>query len=209
MTRNKLHAAVPRKALLVAVMAGLGAAMAGPALAQTDTSEPAPHSNGVGAAITDTAITAKVKAKLLDDKRLKNAHIQVTTTNGVVALNGTAPTSEAKDAAAEVTKSVDGVKSVDNQIQSPSLADDAAGKVNHAAKKTGKAVSDTWITTKVKSQLMTDSSIHGDDVSVKTRNGVVTLTGTAQSQQDIDNIKTLVQSVDGVKSVDTAGLKTK
>lgn len=209
MIRHGLHQALARRALLLAVTATLGAAMTVPAIAQTDASGAAPHSNSVGAAITDTAITAKVKAKLLDDKRLKNAHIEVTTTNGVVALSGSAPTSEAKDAAVEVTKSVDGVKSVDNQIQSPSLADDAAGKVNHAAKKTGKAVSDTWITTKVKSQLMTDSSIHGDDVSVKTRNGVVTLTGTAQSQQDIDNIKTLVQSVDGVKSVDTSGLKTK
>lgn len=204
-----LNSGAVRRTLLATAVAALAMTVSRPAMAQMDAPDSAPHSNSVGAAVTDTAITAKVKAKLLDDKRLKDSHVSVTTTNGVVALSGAAPTSTAKDAAGEVAQSVDGVKSVDNQIQAPSLADSAAAKVDHAAKATGKAASDTWITTKVKSQLVADSTARNADVSVKTRNGAVALSGTAGSQQDIDHIKELAQSVDGVKSVDTAGLKAK
>lgn len=193
-------------ASLVALLALAGA----PTMAQTDTPpEGVPHSNSVGAAVTDTTITAQVKAKLFGDKQLKKSHISVTTTNGVVSLSGTAPTAEARQAAESDAQSVDGVKSVDNQVQSPSVADRAAGKLDRAASRTGKAVSDGWITTKVKSELLADSTARQADISVKTTNGVVALSGSADSQDAVDHIKSIAQQVDGVKSVDVSGLKSK
>jgi hyperosmotically inducible periplasmic protein len=191
-----------------ASLIGLLALAATPAMAQDSPQDSTPHSNSVGAAITDTSITAQVKAKLLGDSRLGKSQISVTTTNGVVTLSGTASSADASKAAESAAQAVDGVKSVDNQIQSPSAADTAASKVDHAAKSTGKAVSDTWITTKVKSQLLTDSAAKQADVSVKTSNGVVALSGTAPSQDVVDHIKDLAQQVHGVKSVDVSGIKT-
>lgn len=189
--------------LVLLALAGTPAAMA-----QEAPQDSTPHSNGIGAAITDTSITAQVKAKLLGDSKLGKSQISVTTTNGVVTLSGTASSADASKAAESAAQAVDGVKSVDNQIQAPSMADTAAAKVDHAARSTGKAVSDTWITTKVKSQLLTDSAAKQADVSVKTRNGVVALSGTAPSQDTVDHIKDLVQQVHGVKSVDVSGIKT-
>ena len=75
---------------------------------------PVAHSDGVGAAIDDTAITGKVKARLMNKHTLKYSHIKVTTTNGVVTLNGTASNSKAKSFAETEAKSIEGVKSVDN-----------------------------------------------------------------------------------------------
>jgi hyperosmotically inducible protein len=201
--RKTAGIAVP--ASLIALLALTGA----PAMAQTDASDSTPHSNSMGAAVTDTVITGNVKAKLLGDDQLRKSHVKVTTTNGVVSLSGTASSAEAKQAAESDARAVDGVKSVDNQIQAPSAVDRAAGKVDRAASRTGKAVSDGWITTKVKSELLADSTARKADVSVKTRNGVVMLTGTADSQDTVDHIKDITQQVDGVKSVDTSGLKTK
>lgn len=192
--------------IAAAVSACLCGAAALPAAAYAD--DATPHSDGIGAAITDTAITAKVKAKFLDDKRLKKSDISVTTTNGVVTLAGTAPSSDAASAAKDLASSVDGVKSVDNQVNTPSLADTVASKTDKAAKKTGKFASDSWITTKVKSDLLADSVTKGLDISVKTSNGVVALSGTVADSGTVDHVKDLAAKVKGVKSVDTSGLKT-
>ena len=160
-----------------------------------------PHSDGVGAAITDTAITAKVKAQLLSDNRLKTSKISVTTTNGVVTLAGSTASSDAKSDAETVTKNVDGVKSVDNELIAPTTSTTAS---NAKA-----AVSDSWITTKVKSEILADSVSKGFDVSVKTKHGVVILKGVLPTQDAIDHVKDIASQVKGVKSVNTTKLTVK
>ncbi|MDB5987085.1 MAG: hypothetical protein JWR16_2138 [Nevskia sp.] len=162
----------------------------------------------VGAAIADTAITAKVKAKFADDTRLKTSKVSVTTNNGVVTLTGSAPSSDAKSAAAELAQTVDGVKSVDDEIASPSLADEVGTKTKHAAHATGKAVSDSWITTKVKSELLADSVTKAFDISVTTTGGVVALSGTLASSDQVEHVVAVAKKVKGVKSVDSDSLKT-
>ncbi len=200
------HRNLFRTTLIAAgLSACLGGAVAISAAAYADDAQP--HSDGIGAAITDTAVTAKVKAKLLDDSRLKSSKISVTTTNGAVTLTGSAPSSDAASAAKELASSVDGVKSVDSQVNTPSLADSVASKTDKAAKKTGKFASDSWITTKVKSDLLADSVTKGLDISVKTSNGVVALTGTVANDDAVEHVEDIAKKVKGVKSVDSSGLK--
>ncbi len=162
----------------------------------------------LGAAITDTAITAKVKAKFADDSRLKTSKLSVTTNNGVVTLTGAAPSSDAKSAAEDLAKTVDGVKSVDDQIASPSLADEVGSKAKHAAHSTGKVASDSWITTKVKSELLADSVTKALDISVSTTGGVVTLSGTLATSAQVDQAVAVAKKVKGVKSVNSDSLKS-
>ena len=203
---NKANAKNLFRTTLIAacLSACLGGATALSATAYAD--DATPHSDSVGAAITDTAVTAKVKAKLLDDSRLKGSKISVTTTNGAVTLTGSG-SSDAASAAKELASSVDGVKSVDNQVSTPSVADTVASKTDKAAKKTGKLASDSWITTKVKSDLLADSVTKGLDISVKTSNGVVALSGTVANQDAVDHAEEVAKKVKGVKSVDSSGLK--
>lgn len=68
-------------------------------------------------------------------------------------------------------------------------------------------VNDTWITTKVKADLLTTDNVSGTDVSVETVNGVVTLTGTVATQAEFDRTVKLAQGIEGVTSVNTDGLK--
>ena len=68
-------------------------------------------------AISDATITAGVKAELAKDKTLDALKIDVDTTDGHVALKGTAPSESARDRAAMLANSVNGVVSVDNQLQ--------------------------------------------------------------------------------------------
>jgi hyperosmotically inducible protein len=67
-------------------------------------------------------------------------------------------------------------------------------------------MSDTWITTKVKSVLLADSDAKGLDVGVDTKDGVVTLEGELTTQAAVDHVKALAMDVEGVKGVDASAL---
>jgi hyperosmotically inducible protein len=87
--------------------------------------------------------------------------------------------------------------------QTPSSAAD------EPSTQSNKPMSDTWITTKVKSELATTEGVNSTDVGVTTINGVVTLTGVLQSDIAVKKAVAAAQSVKGVKSVDSSGLKSK
>lgn len=80
--------------------------------------------------------------------------------------------------------------------------DHAAGM--HASTK---PVTDAWITTKVKADLLTSGDVSGTDVKVETKNGIVTLTGTVATQAEYDKAVSVAKGIDGVKSVKSTGLK--
>ena len=170
-----------------------------------DATAPTAHSDSVGAAISDTDITAKVKLKLAGEKGLKGSDVDVTTTNAVVTLTGTAATSSAKDEAERLTKEVKGVKDVDNELKTPSSSETGA-KTKALASDAKHEVSDSWITTKVKSELFSDSLTKGFDVKVVTTKGVVTLSGKLPNEDAVKRAKELAEKVDGVKSVNTDDL---
>lgn len=69
------------------------------------------------------------------------------------------------------------------------------------------SVSDTWISTKVKAELVAASKVSSTDISVTTENGVVTLTGVLSEKAEVDRAVALTRGIDGVKDVDSAGLK--
>ena len=74
------------------------------------------------------------------------------------------------------------------------------------AKKTERVMSDSWITTKVKSGILANSGTKGFKVKVKTKQGVVALNGKLPSQESIDQVTQIAQKVKGVSSVDTSAL---
>lgn len=75
--------------------------------------------------------------------------------------------------------------------------------------KSDQPVTDTWITTKVKSEMATTDGVKSMDISVKTVDGVVTLTGVLANDMAVKKAVAAAQSVKGVKSVDSSGLKSK
>jgi hypothetical protein len=65
----------------------------------------------------DKELAARVKRVLEEDAKIHAAAIDVTASNGVVRLWGTAASDEERNRAAEAAMKVDGVSSVDNQIK--------------------------------------------------------------------------------------------
>ena len=75
--------------------------------------------DGVGTAIDDTGISLKVKTALAADPALSAPRIEVTTTNGVVRLDGPAPDAAAKERATVLAGAPQGVRGVDNRLTLP------------------------------------------------------------------------------------------
>ena len=70
-------------------------------------------------------------------------------------------------------------------------------------------VTDSWITTKVKAELATTDGVKSTDVSVKTVDGVVTLTGMLGTPLAVKKAVAAAESIKGVKKVDHDGLKSR
>ena len=73
-----------------------------------------------------------------------------------------------------------------------------------AALQQGEAVTDAWITTKVKAELATADGVKSTRVSVETNDGVVTLTGVLPTQTAVQKAETVARAVKGVKKVEEA-----
>ncbi|HEX7788644.1 MAG TPA: BON domain-containing protein [Methylomirabilota bacterium] len=139
-------------------------------------------------AIDDSWITSKTKIALFSDERVKGTQVNVDTKNGVVHLRGKVDSQEAKSAAAEIAKGIDGAKSVKNDLQV-------------VAPTSRKAVdaSDKDIAKTVETRMHKDS--HLKKVDVRVDGGVVTLTGEVASIGQSARASEMARGVAGVKSV--------
>jgi osmotically-inducible protein OsmY len=72
--------------------------------------------SSTGEYVDDSVITTKVKAQLAADDFLKSFQIGVETYKGVVQLSGFVNSQKAVDKAVEIAKSVQGIKSVKNDL---------------------------------------------------------------------------------------------
>lgn len=70
----------------------------------------------LGAYVDDAAITASVKARMIENKDVAGTSISVETLNGTVMLSGFAKSANEKSTAETLARKVDGVKSVKNEI---------------------------------------------------------------------------------------------
>jgi hyperosmotically inducible protein len=79
-----------------------------------------------------------------------------------------------------------------NPTVAPGSAGDATG-----------AVSETMTTGKIKAAIASDPGLKDADITVSTNNGVVTLSGTVKSQDQISLAQNVAQKMDGVQKVET------
>ena len=69
-------------------------------------------------------------------------------------------------------------------------------------------VSDSWITSKVKSVFLANTDISGLDIKVETVDGVVALSGVVPTTAERELAITKAKSIKGVKGVAADGVKT-
>lgn len=84
----------------------------------------------------------------------------------------------------------------------------AYAAANETVDEIQEVVTDTWITSKVKSVFLTDTNIDGTAIHVMTNDGVVTLTGEVPTAANRDLAIRTAQAIKGVKSVMADDLTT-
>ncbi len=70
-----------------------------------------------GEYVDDAVVTTKIRAAIVAEKNLSNFDIGVETIDGVTTLTGAVDTDEQKQAAERVTKEVEGVRRVNNDLK--------------------------------------------------------------------------------------------
>ncbi len=164
--------------------------------------------DGVTQAVVDTGLTGSVQAKLAADTRLKGSDIAVTSENNVVILTGKAPSADARAAAEAVAKSaVNADVRVVNRIEAPGVLSAIGGDVKVAADTTGEVITDSWISTKIKSQLLADTATKGTAIKVTTKDNVVFLKGTVATKAERNQAIALAKQTKGVARVNASKLK--
>ena len=138
--------------------------------------------------ISDSWVTAKTKMALYADERVAGSQVSVETVNGTVTLRGKVDSDGAKAAAASITKAVDGVKGVRNDLQVVPPGDRKATDV-----------SDKDITRQVEGRLAKDAQLK--KVDVRTDRAAVILTGAVPSIGAGARASELARWVPGVRSV--------
>ncbi len=68
--------------------------------------------------------------------------------------------------------------------------------------KTGAYIDDSWITTKVKSEMIASNAVKAHNINVDTTKGVVTLTGTAETWQESNKAAEIARGIKGVTGVE-------
>ncbi|GAB7533509.1 BON domain-containing protein [Pseudomonas sp. 3A(2025)] len=144
----------------------------------------------IGSKIDDSLIETKAAVNIskADPDLAEGSHVVVTSYNGIVLLAGQTPRAELKAIAEQAAASVQRVKKVNNELQV--LPPSSLLARNN----------DAWLTTKIKSQMLTDNSIPGSRIKVVTENGIVYLLGLV-TQQEATRATNLVQGVSGVQKI--------
>lgn len=180
---------------------------------------------GPAEAKSDSWITAKVKAKLAAAKDVGAFGTNVDTREGVVTLRGEVDTDAEKSLAGRYAGAVEGVKRVDNRLivrgdperddtgaldggREGDAASDAGGDPREKVQERGwgdralGGIDDAAITARVKSALAGTRGTKALKTNVTTREGEVTLSGTARSESERELAEEVAKGVNGVKSVD-------
>jgi osmotically-inducible protein OsmY len=109
--------------------------------------------------------------------------------NGEVLITGTVANPEWSVEAVRLAWQAEGVKKVDSEIQvadKSTLTDQAR---------------DSWITTRLRTAILTDSQVRSLNYSIETVNGVVYLMGSARTQGELDRVTSYASNTPNVKRV--------
>ncbi|AIR60498.1 divisome-associated lipoprotein YraP [Enterobacter sp. Ap-916] len=167
----------------------VGAVVVGSAAVATKT---ATDPRTVGTQVDDGTLELRVNSALNKDEQIKKeARINVTAYQGKVLLAGQSPNPDLASRAKQIALGVDGATEVYNEIRIM------------APVGLGVASSDTWITTKVRSQLLTSDQVKSSNVKVTTENGEVFLLGLV-TEREGKAAADIASRVSGVKHVTTA-----
>ena len=151
---------------------------------------------------SDIWLGTKVKTTLLFHRNVNAIKTEVSVKDAIVTLRGAADSEAQKELTIEYAKDVTGVKDVKNEMT-------VSAAPIKKQETVGEKVDDASITALVKITLLSHRSTSAVSTKVKTKNGVVTVSGKARNAAEKDLVTKLASDVNGVKNVTNRMIVTK
>ena len=164
-----------------AIVAGLGAA--------GGTGYAANQERGAGGSVDDFKIKTNIQNAWLNTNPLMQRDLSVTVYEGRILLTGAAPDPQFKAQAKEVASRVPGVRAVYDEIEVT------------PPESTWESAKDTWITSRVRTELAFNPDVRSVNYAIETANKSVYLIGSARSQAELDIATTVARTTPDVKRV--------
>ncbi|MEL0648551.1 division/outer membrane stress-associated lipid-binding lipoprotein [Pseudoalteromonas agarivorans] len=143
----------------------------------------------IGSQIDDNNIEIKASIALSEVERIeKFANVDAVSVNGIVLLVGQVPNEEIKNEALRTIENVSGIRKIHNQIRIGSNI--GITTQTH----------DSWLTSKVKAQLLTAKDISSNNIKVVTENAEVFLMGLVSDAESTQAVN-IARNVSGVERV--------
>jgi hyperosmotically inducible periplasmic protein len=142
---------------------------------------------------SDGWLRDKVKGTLLLHRSVRGTSTEVEVKDGNVTLRGEAESRAQKELTTEYAKDVEGVRDVRNEM--------SVAEHPKKGRTAGEKIDDASITSQVKMTLLYHRSSSAIHTEVTTKRGVVTLTGKASSEAQLNLASKLAGDVRGVREV--------
>lgn len=143
---------------------------------------------------SDAWIALKIRGRLLVKGNVSAAATKVAVSEGVVTLSGEVDNLAQKELTGIYASEIEGVRSVNNDL----VVDSAPGPVDPTL---SERIDDASVTSQVKYALLTHKSTSALKTKVTTADGVVTISGNAESDAEKSLVTKLASDVRGAKSV--------
>jgi osmotically-inducible protein OsmY len=143
----------------------------------------------MGAKLNDQEIETAAKVNIKKaDPQLEFAHVNIDSFNGIVLLTGQVPSEELRNVVADTVYKLNPVREIHNELV-------ISEPTNFAAR-----TKDTWISTKIKAQLLADSETESSRIHFVTENQSVFLMGIV-THAEADRIVNMVSHTADVQKV--------
>lgn len=186
MTRPSFKFAIAATLLLSPLLlGGCAVAVVGGMAAAGGAGYEAAQERGVNGTFEDINLQSRI------NNALNNRFGNITTTvyAGRVLLTGSSPTRQAKFQAEQIARATPGATVVYNEINVA------------PTEEPWQLAKDTWITARVRSDLMFDPNVRSGNYTIETDRQSVYLLGSARSQAELDRATQLARYVPGVQRV--------
>lgn len=153
---------------------------------------------------SDAGITTSVKARLAADDTVKARNINVDTKDRIVTLTGKVQDQQEKTKAVEIARATRGVADV---VDSLSIAPETqtaptTGRFGETPGTIDRPNTDPGLTAEIKTRMLADPTVSGLKINVDTKDRVVTLTGTVNSQAEKARALEIARGVENVIRVE-------
>lgn len=149
-----------------------------------------PTQRTAGARVEDESIETKIIVNLKSQEpAFRETNVSAVSHNGVVLLIGQVPDQQLKNRATEIAATASAkIKRIHNELE-------VLGNTTYLSRG-----NDTWISTKVRTLMLTNNDVPADQVRVITENGSVFLMGII-SEREGDTAANIARNVSGVTKV--------